>query len=274
MPVTTSSVAAINDLATVLAGQLRTSGNAARAAVGDRAVAFGWTSGARISSANIFASTLAEGLTWRATRITLTATPPAKVARGGVKPVAAKMTTETRTLAKYAGQVSVEIEDLIDVDSLVPALASVILDGCMAAFDQDIAAALEGAGGPSASGATWSEAILAGIAAVPSASVLVVNAADYASVVSPGVGFTLDPTNSVPVLFGLLVVIAPITPGTAYVCDRNAVMVCDSKLSPLAVVDPFSQADQNVTRLVVDLLADAYVTAPAGICAVSVAAGQ
>jgi hypothetical protein len=270
MPVTTGSVPAINDLAAVLTAQLQTSGNAAKATVGDRAQAFGWTSGAQVSAANIFASTLMEGLQWRATRITLTATPPAKVARGTLKPIAAQMTTETRIAPKYSGQVEIFLEDLIDTDSLVPALTSVILDGCMTAFDHDVAAALEGAGGPTATGADWASAILAGVAAVPSASVLVLSAADYAAAVSPGAGFSLDASSSVPVLFGLLVVITPVTAGTAYVCDRNALMVADSKVSPAALVDPYSKADENVTRLVVDLIADVYVTAPQGICAVSV----
>src|SRR5262249_51458073 len=124
---------------------------------------------------------------------------------------------------------------------------------------------LEGAGGPAVSATSWVDAILQGIAAVPSASILVCAAADYPAIVSPGVGYTMDPTTQVPVLFGLRVVIAPVTAASAYVCDAGALMVADSTLSPLAVVDPYSKADQNITRVIVDVLGDAYVTAPAGI---------
>jgi hypothetical protein len=265
MPVTTGSMPAINDLAAELARQLSSTGNAARATMGDRAVAFGWMQGARVSASNLFASALVEGLTWKATRISLTGTPPVRVARGGVKPVAAQVASTTRTLVKFAGTAEAELEDIIDTQALVPTLGAVIVDGCMAAFDADIAAALEAAGGPAVAGLSWADAILQGIAAVPSASILVASAADYPAIVSPGAGYTLDPTTQVPVLFGLRVVIAPVTAGSAYVCDAGALMCAESTLTPLAVVDPFSRADVNVTRVVVDVLGDAYVTAPAGI---------
>jgi hypothetical protein len=211
---------------------------------------------------------------WRPTLVELTATPPAKVPKGGVKPVSVKLTASTRPIGKYAGIGELELEDVADSDSLAGAVYSVLIDGCLQAFDADIGAALTAGAGLDATGPDWASAVLAGIAAVPSANVLVMAGADYASAASPSGGFSMSAADSIPVLFGLQVVLcAGLAAGTAFVANANALMVADSRLSPVVVVDPYSKADTNTTRLVVDLMADAFVTAPGAVCAVTVTVG-
>jgi hypothetical protein len=275
MPVVTAgSVPSVNDLAAELARQLTSTGNAARATVGDRAQAFSWTAGIRPWAGSVFASTLADGMQWRPTLVELTATPPAKVAKGGTKPVAVTLTASTRRLSTYAGIGEMEMEDIADSDSLVGAVYSVLIDGCLQAFDADIGAALTAGAGVTATGPDWSSALLAGIAAVPSANVLVMAGADYASAASPSGGFSMSAADSIPVLFGLQVVLcAGLAAGTAFVANANALMVCDSRLSPVVVCDPYSRAETNTTRLVADLMSDAFVTAPGAVCAVTVTVG-
>src|SRR5215475_12900515 len=272
MPITTAgTVPAVNDLAAELARQLSSTGNAARATVGDRAQAFSWTGGIRPWAGSVFASTLVDGMQWRATRVSLTATPPAKVAKGAPKPVAVQLAAETRPLDKYAGIGEMTLEDIADTDSLVTAVYSVLIDGCLQSFDADIGAALVADAGKTASGTTWSAAILAGIAQVPSADVLVIAPTDYAAAAAPGDGFTMSAADAIPVLYGLKVVLcAGLAAGKAFVANSNALVVADSRLSPVIVVDPYSKADVNTTRLVVDLLADAYVSAPGAVCAITV----
>jgi hypothetical protein len=273
MPVTTSgSVPAVNNLADELARQLSTSGNAARAAVGDRAVAFDWTAGIRPWAGSVFTSTLTTGLQYRSTLVSLTATPPVKVAKSAPKPVAVQMTTAVNQLPKYAGIGEMTTEDVLDTDALVGAVYTVLIDGCLQAFSADIGAVLTAGAGQTATGADWAEAILNGVSVLPNADVLCLAAADYAAAVKPGTGFALDPTNAVPVLFGLQVVIVPgLVAGTGFVCNSNAVLVAESMLSPSVVCDPFSKSDTNTTRLIVDLFAQAQVTAPYGVVAVTVA---
>ena len=272
--VSTGSVPAVNDLAAALASQLSSgSGNAARAVVGDRAVAFAWTGGIRPWAGSVFSSVLVDGYQWRPTLVSLTATPPAKVAKGMAKPVAVQLESSTRPLAKFAGMGSLALEEALDTDNLGAAVQAVLIDGCLQAFDADVGAALTADAGQTASGATWSEAILNGIAKVPHADVLVMSGADYAAAASPGDGFSMSATDAIPVLFGLQVVLCSgLTTGPAFVAQSNAVTVADSRLSPGVICDPYSQADVNVTRIVVDLMADVFVTAPHAVCAVSVTA--
>ena len=271
--VVTSANPAITDLAAELTRQLESSANVARATIGARSVAFDWASGITPSPLSVFASSLVDGLTYRATQVAPSGTPAIKVLPGGTKPNAATVTTTTETLPKYAGYADVKVEDVLDVDGLLPALENVIFDQCLTAFSADVGIALQDAAlsATTPSGGTWADAILAGIAALPAADVLVVSPQDLAAIVSPSSGFQVGLANAIPTVFGLSLVALPgLVAGTAYVMKSSALCIFDTQKSPLVLVDCFSQSTQNITRIVCDLFAAAQLTAPGAVVAVTV----
>jgi hypothetical protein len=273
MPILSTGSAAITDLAASLAAQLSESPNAARAAVGDRSAAFAWTEGAvRAFPASVFSSMLVEGLTYRSTIVAPSATPATKVAAGALKPTAVTITSSTEQLSKYAGLAECNVEDIIDSAGLGAAIESTLIGQSLLAFCADIALELAGAA-RSATGPTWTEAILAAIGTMPWAQVLVVSPSDLAAIVSPGgSGFTLSMADAVPSVLGLALVILPtLAAGTAYVCASSALTLFESSKSPAVLVDPYSKADTNVVRIVSDLFAAAQLTSPGDACAVTVA---
>lgn len=275
MPVLTSTgPPAITDLAGRLLADLN-AGRAARQTIGSRAVAFEWAAGLPMILARQVNSAVVDGLSFNAVRIKPSGTPAAKVGPGAPKPAAVTITNDSENLSKYAGLATFQTEQALDADGLVPALASVIASSCLMAYDADCGAILGADAGLTATGADWPSAILAGVAAVAGAggapSVLAVGAGDYAEVVkSPGVGYAMNPTDGVPSMFGLAIVLTSGLPdNTGYVLDPAAVLATENGASPAALVDPYSQADTNVVRLVVDLFAGFTVTSPGGVCEVT-----
>lgn len=281
MPVLTSNgPPAVTDLAGRLAADL-SDGRVARESFGSRKVAFEWAAGLPNTLARQVAGAVVDGLSFGAVRVAPSATPAGEVAAGGNKPDAVTITSETMSLTKYAGLANFQTEQAIDTDGLVPALASVITSSCLLAFDADCIGALDGLNGLSASGATWPEAILAGIATVAAAggapAVLVIGAGDYAEAVqSPGVGYAQNPTDGAVNLFGLRIVLGTGVPAdTAFVVDPAAVLAVENASSPLAIVDPYSGLTTNAVRLAVEYFAAFVVTSPGGVCEVTkTAAGE
>lgn len=279
MPVLTSSgPPAVTDLAQRLVSDLN-SGRVARQSFGARSVAFEWAAGLPMILARQVQSAVVDGLSFSATRVAPSATPAAKVAAGAPKPDGVTITTGRVDLAKYAGIANFSTEQQLDTDALVPALASVLSSSALMAYDADCAAALAADAGLDATGADWPSAILAGIAAVAGAggapAVLAISPADYAAVVtSPGVGYAMSPVDGVPAMWGLRIVIsAGIPTGTAYVLDPNAVLSVENSESPFALVDPYSGLSTNAVRLAVEAFFAFVVTAPGGVCEVTVTAG-
>ena len=278
MPVLTSSgPPAVTDLAGRLLADL-TAGRTARQSIGSRKVAFEWTTGLPMILARQVSSAMVDGLSFNAVRIKPSATPAGPVAPGGVKPDAVTITNDTEALTKYAGIANFQTEQALDADGLVPALASVISTSCLMAYDSACGDVLDADAGLSASGADWPSAILAGVAAVAAAggapSVLAIGAGDYAEVVkSPGTGYAMNPTDGVPAMYGLRIVLtAGLADNTAYVIDPAACLATENAASPAAILDPYSGLGTNAVRLAVEWFAGFTITAPAGVCEVTVSA--
>lgn len=276
MPVLTSTgPPAVTDLAGRLLAEL-TAGRTARQTIGSRAVAFEWATGLPMILARQVSSAVVDGLSFRAVRIGQSGTPAAAVAPGGPKPLATTVTSDTEALTKWAGRAEFQTEQALDTDGLVPALASVISTSCLMAYDAYCGTVLDADNGVTAGGADWPAAILAGIAAVAGAGgapgLLVIGAADYAAVVSsPGVGYAMNPTDGVPAMFGLrIVLMAGVPAGTGYVVDPAACWATENVASPAALLDPYSQSTNNVVSLIVDWFAGFTVTSPAGVCQLTV----
>jgi hypothetical protein len=251
-------------------------GRAARQTIpGNRAVAFDWATGLPMVLARQVQAATTNGLSFTAVRVAASGTPAAKVAEGGNKPAATTITSAPQTLTKYAGLASFSTEQGLGTDALVPALASVIARSCLIAYDADCAAALAADHGPEVTGTDWPSAINAGVAAVAGAGgspeVLVLAAADYGSAVqSPGPGYSVNPTQGVPSLWGLRIVISAAIPaGTAYVLDPTGVLAVELDGTPAAVVDPYSGLATNAVRLAVEWFAGFVVTSPGVVAEVT-----
>lgn len=276
---TASGPTGIVDLAGRLAASLN-EGRAARESFGARDVAFGWSDGLPNILGRVVSNAVVTGLSFNAVRVSASDTPATKVAEGGTKPDAVTLSAAEVSLSKYAGLATISTEQSLTVEALTSALARTITGSCLLAYDADCVAQLAADAGSEATGSTWSEAILSGIAAVvgqgAAPSVLVLSAADYAAAVtSPGVGFAADPTNAAITLFGLSVLVsASAEAGTGYVLDPSACLACENESSPLAVVDPYSRLDVNEIRLAVEMFAGFVVGAPAGVAKVSVSSGS
>jgi hypothetical protein len=277
MPVLTGSTPAVNDLAAELVGDLN-AGRVARASYGDRDAAFAWAAGLPNILARQVNSATVAGLSFDAVRIKPSGTPAGKVAEGGNKPDAVTIEAETIALTKYAGLANFSTERAISTESLAPALGSVLVSSILLAYDADCGAVLDADNGLTAGGADWSSAINAGIAAVAGAggapAVLVLSAADYGdAVASPGVGYAMNPTDGVPSMWGLrIVLMAGIASGTGYVIDPAAVLAVENESSPAAIIDPYSGLSTNAVRLAVEAFLGFVVVNPGGVCQLTVTA--
>jgi hypothetical protein len=225
-------------------------------------------------------SAVVDGLSFNAVRVGHSGTPAGKVAQGAAKPTGTTVTSDNVALDKYAGIATFSTERGLDTDGLVPALGAVLTHQILMAYDADCAAQLAADHGLSAGGTDWPSAILGGIAAVAAGGgapgVLALAAADYAAVVkSPGVGYAMSPTDGVPAMFGLrLVIMAGLTSGTGYVIDPGAVLAVENGSSPMAVVDPYSGLSTNEVRIAVEAFMAFVVTSPGGVCEVTVTAAE
>lgn len=278
MPVLTSSgPPAVANLAQSLADDL-SAGRVARQSFGTRKVAFEWAAGLPNTLARQVSSAVVDGLSFGAVRVAPSGSPAGKVAAGAPKPASTTITNSTVNLAKYAGIANFQTEQQLDTDGLMSALAAVITNSCLLAFDTDCMTTLAADSGLDASGADWPSAILAGIGAVAAAGgapgILVLSASDYAGAVqSPGTGYAMNPLDGIPSLFGLRIVLAgSLTAGTGYVLDPAAVIAVENSSSPLAVVDPYSGLGTNDVRLAVEFFGAFVVTNPGGVCQITVTA--
>lgn len=265
----------LSDFADLLATKAR-GGAAPRETFGDSNVAFGWAEGLPPIVARFTDSATVDGLTFTATRVLPTATPATVVPERGVKPTAIQLETEVVSLKKYAGLAQFSLEAALSTTALVPALSASLVQQALVAYDADCVAALGADNGSTATGATPTEAILNGIAEVASdgqnPSVLILAPSDYAATVQdPGSAFSMDPASGITSLFGLAIAVCVgATAGTSYVIDSRAAVAVQNVQSPLVLLDPYSLADTNQARLVVDLAAGFVVTQPAGVCEVTV----
>ena len=261
----------VTNLAEELASQASSGTGAARATVaGDRSIAFSWADSIPWAG-SVFGSVLTDGLQYRRTLVTPSATPAKKTPRGGQKPSAVTISSSTEQLPKYSGLGKIATEDLLDTSNLVPAIQAVLFGQCLEALSADVGIALRDAA-RTATGATWAESILAGIAQLPTASLLVISGGDLAAIVNPSGGWLASQADAQIVLFGLGVLILPgLAAGTAYVATTSALTMFDSRKSPLVLLDPFSNSETNEILIVADVFAAGELTAPGNAVACTVA---
>ena len=125
-----------------------------------------------------------DGLSFNAVLVGFTGTPPAEVAEGGTKPVAIALTAKSVALKKYAGLGEFSTEDWLTADALGAAVyARQLISGALLAYDKAVVNEIEvNAGLTPAAAASWSAAILSGVAAVAGnggrADLLLMNPAD------------------------------------------------------------------------------------------------
>jgi hypothetical protein len=278
MPILTAGPSGVIDLAGRLLADLENGQARPKQSIGAKDVPLGWATGLPRTVASFVASATVDGLSYGATTITGTGTPAKKVAAKGAKPTVVTVAQTTQTLDKYAGMALLTVEDQVRTEGLIAALATVITRQCLLAFDADVLADLAAAGGPTATGPTWAAAIpaaigiLAGTGHAP--GLLVLSGEDYAAAVgAPGAGYALDPTQAVVTLFGVPIVISPsAVAGTGYLIDPASVLVTEYAEGPLAILDPYSMADTNEVRLIVDWFAASVVADPSGVVAITVVA--
>lgn len=262
-------VQAVNDLADIVARQLE-AGGPARASLGSKDVAFAWTVGAPATIATKVNRVVTEGLSFNAVLVGSSGTPAKKVAAGAQKPTAVTLTTVPVPVNKFAGLGIFSTEQALSTEALALGIHQTLIVQSLLAFDAELVDLIETNAGETATGTTWSAAILNGIAAVASnggaPDLLVLNPADYAGAVEPP-GYALDPTSGVPVLFGLEVTLSPaVTAGTGLVLASSAVTVAENVASPVVVLDPYSMLDTNQIRLASEVFAGAVVNAPSCVC--------
>lgn len=273
--ITTGTSPQINDLAAALTRRLtdRTGG---RESIGNRAVAFDWTSGGPSVLASRVTRETIDALSFSAVRIGKSATPAGKVAEKGQKPVGTTTTVVPVALAKYAGLSVFSTEQALSTIALLPALTNALFSQALVAYDTDSVAALAADHGPEVSGTTWSSAILAGLAAVITAGgnpdLLVMSGVDYAAAIeSPGSGYVLSPLDAVPTLYGCEIAVCVGAPaGTAYVADSRAILSVDHSATPGVVLDPYSSLGTNEVRLAAEFFAVTFVSNPGSVAEVTV----
>lgn len=264
------------DLANKLADELA-AGRPARASYGSRDASFTWATGLPDTLATHVRSASVEGLSFNSVRVKPSGTPAALTAKGAAKPnPATTITAVPVALSKYAGIGVITTEDTLTTDGLVSAIAAVMANSIVLAYDASCITALTVAGQPTATAATWSAAVLGGIAAVAAAGgrpdTLVLSAADYALAVgSPGVGYAMSPADAIPTLFGLAIVISPtLVAKTAFVIDSNACLAVENSSSPIGIVDPYgSNLGTNSISVAVEAFLGFVVSSPGGVCKVT-----
>lgn len=187
----------------------------------------------------------------------------AAVAEGAAKPEIGNASTVSVTHSKLAGYVDVTLEEIVYGADIVQAIQDVAMRGLINAENAAIATVLLGAPNIAAS-TTPAKSILAGIAAVAAgggqASVIAVAPADVPVILgeSTTLGYTVNSGGGAErlatSLWGVPLVPAVGVPaGTAFVWD-TAALGMSVAMPPTLLVDPYSQARNNIVNVVVEEL--------------------
>lgn len=271
MPVTQGSPVVVN-LSQKLAEQMESGGlAAARASFGAKDAAFSWTTGLPRGLWTFVNTASVEGGSFQALLVAPSGTPVAPVSPGSAKPNAVTLTPTTVTLVKYAGYADFTAEQGVYSDVLPQAIGHTLVAQAMAALETACIGVITSGAGSTITGDTnWTTAVLKGISAVAglggTPDVLVIGPADFAKAVTQPTQLTFNGTDDIPTYLGLKLHLSPkAAAGVGFVLDSSSVTVAESVASPMAVLDSFSQAKNNKSTLVVDVMAAAVVTGPAGV---------
>lgn len=262
-------------ISAVIAQDLQSGTGTSRQSLGGGGTAFGWAAGLPRTLADFVTTKPTDGMSVNVTTVVPSGTPAAIVAAGAVKPNAVTITTASEPLVKHAGYGSANLEQYLDADGLSAAIASVLQAGCLLSFEAAAMGVLDSDSGATATGTSWLQAIHNSQAVVigngGSPGVLVVSSADYGAIlgeITSGAGFAVAPTDSaIGSYMGSAVHVSPkLATGKVFVLDPGAVLAVESAKSPLVTVDSVSQAKNNITTIVADLLATTIVVNPVLVC--------
>lgn len=262
------------EAAKVLSEGIAMTGGTARTSLGGEGTAFGWTGGLVPTIADYATPATADGMTFKATIVSDTGTPAAVVAKNASKPTGTQIASSTVSLKKFAGQGAFALEDSLDAVGLAAAIGSVLGKQCLKAFETDAIAALSAGAGTTIGATTdWvqaaanAQAVLLGNGAKP--SVLVIPAAVYGAFIADVIAtnaFSQDPESPVGALLGTVIHVSSTAPAThAYMFDSSAVMAVQHSQSPLVIVDCLTGAGTNTAKIILDLVAAAFVASSAGV---------
>ena len=257
----------LTDAAQLLSTGINEGMGAARTNLGGSGTAFGWAGGLVPTVADYATTATASGMSFKATLVTESGTPATVVAAGAGKPAAAALSSSSIDLKKFAGLGSFTLEDRLEAVGLGSAIASVLGASTLKAFESYSTAVLDAGAGSTVTGGDWVAAVANAQAEVLSnggkPSVLVLSAADYGDFVADVLAtnaFAQSPDSPVGAVLGTPVHVSPgLGTGKAFVFDSSAVLCVQHEASPLVVVDAVSQADMNVARLVIDLVAATWI---------------
>lgn len=265
----------VQQLSDQLAEQLRSSG-AARASFGSKDAAFAWAGGAMPRGVHSFVNTVSvEGSGFNAVIVAPSATPPAVVPPGGLKPVAVDISTANHPLQKFAGQGTFRAESAWYSDVLAGAVVATLVNGSLLALEGHSLGVLNSSAGLTQSGdASWPAAILGAIGQVAgnggNPNLLVISPADFAKAVESPSQLSFLGTDAIPTFLGLALHLSPkAVAGTAYVLDSSAFTVAESVASPSVVLDAYSKAVTNEITVVADVMAVSVANAPGLIAEVT-----
>jgi HK97 family phage major capsid protein len=198
--------------------------------------------------------------------------PASVVAEGGAKPEIANAVTVAVAHAKVSGFVDVTTEELAYGSDMVSAVQAIAFQQLVAGENVQVVAALAG-GTAVVAGTSAALSILAGIAQVASggaqADVIAINPADVVAVLgqaASGGGYVINQGGGAETLPGTLwgvpvVAVAAVPAGSARVWASNALGVSVA-MPPSILVDPYSQAKNNITNIIVEELIAVGLTQP------------
>lgn len=263
------------EISGVIARDLQSGTGTSRQSLGGGGAAFGWAAGLPRTLADFVTTNQAAGMTVNVTTVIPSGTPPTVVGAGAAKPNAVTIASSAEPLVKHAGYGSANLEQYLDADGLAAAIASVLQAGCLLSFEAAAMGVLDSDSGATATGGTWlatvhnAQATVIGNGGSP--GVLVVSSADYGAIlgeITGGAGFAVSPSGSaIGSYMGSAVHVSPkLATGKVFVLDPGAVLAVESEKSPLITVDSVSQAKNNITTIVADVLATTIVVNPALVC--------
>ena len=247
-------------------------GRGTRATLGAKGAVFGVSDGLPPTIAAFSEQASSAGMSFEATTISASATTAKKTAEGAAKPNALAFTTAPVSLAKYSGLAELTLERQISSQGIAMAIYNALAGQALMAYESDAYAAL----GAAVTEATDATSYLGGIAAAQAAllsmgarpGVVVIPASVYADVVGEvvaGPGFGSDPRSPVGTIFGSLVHVSSASGSSVYVADPAALLAITHEDSPMVISDPFTKADTNVIRLVLDVVGTFVVSNLAGV---------
>lgn len=251
-------------------------GRGTRTTISNSGAVFGVQEGMPPTIADFATQVECDGMTFPVATIAPSATKVAKVAEGGVKPTAITLTHSTVTLEKWSGLAELTLENQLSSAGIHTAIYTALAGQAYLSYEGYAYAAVAAAAAD-----TTATTFLGGIAAAQATllskgsrpGVVIVPFGVYDELVGEvvaGPGFGNDPRSAIGTVFGSLVHVSSATGTEVVVADPEALLAVRHVSSPLVVSDPWSKADTNETRLILDVVGQFVVSNTAGVAGFTV----